>query len=102
MVEKGSEPLSSAGLTWLSALLGNLFPAFELPTPYLYPTPAGQVRAEWSGGHWELYAEFELTKHTVEVLASRVDSDEVHERELALGAPGAEAQLGRFLVEHLK
>ena len=94
--------MPAVGLTWLSALLVQLLPAFELPTPYLYPTPDGHVRAEWSGRTWDLYAEFELTTHTVEVLASRVDSDEIHERELSFTAPGAEAQVGRFLVEHVK
>lgn len=97
-----SSPLSDEGLTWLSSLLVPFLPGFELPTPYLYPTPEGHVRAEWSARHWDVYAEFDVTKHAVEVLASRADSDEVGARQLALGVPGAEAQLGRFLADHMK
>jgi hypothetical protein len=94
--------LSGDGLGWLSSLLVQFLPGFELPTPYLYPTPEGHVRAEWSARRWDVYAEFDLAKHEVSVLASRVDSDEVGERQLDLGVPGAETQLGRFLADHMK
>jgi hypothetical protein len=101
-LDADSPALSGEGLTWLSSLLVPFLPGFELPTPYLYPTPEGHVRAEWSARRWDLYAEFDLAKHEVEVLASRIDSDEVGARQLALGVPGAEAQLGRFLADHMK
>jgi hypothetical protein len=100
--DQDSEPLSDEGLSWISGLLGRVLLTFRIPTPYLYPTPDGHVRAEWNGPTWDLYAEFELTNRAVEVLASRIDSDEVHERQLSLSKPDAEAQMSGFLVEHFR
>lgn len=39
-------PLSSQGLEWLSDSFERLYSG-DLPLPYIYPTPEGEVEAEW-------------------------------------------------------
>jgi hypothetical protein len=90
-----------AALDWLTRLLKGLLDGFRLPTPYLYPTPEGLARAEWSAPHWEIIATIDLATRSAEVLAARVDSDEIHELPVAFTEPGAESALGRFLVDHV-
>ncbi len=47
------------GLAWLSSAFDAYFPD-GLPLPYLYPTEAGGVRAEWSLGNVEASADIDL------------------------------------------
>ncbi len=91
----------AVSLAWLADLLTGLLDGFQLPTPYVYPTPEGHARAEWPGRDWEIVANFDLTSKSAEIIAARLDSDELHERNMALTTPGAESHLGRFLVDHL-
>ena len=86
---------------WLAKLLVRLLDAFHLPRPYIYPTPEGLARAEWSGSDWEAVASFDLRTQSVGALAARHDADEMHVLAVALAEPGAESKLGRFLTEHL-
>lgn len=88
-------------LDWLSKLLVALLDGFQLPRPYIYPTPEGLARAEWPGAKWEVISKFDLASREADVLAVRVDSEELHELTVPLGEPGAESKLGRFLQEHL-
>ena len=74
---------------------------FRLPTPYLYPTPEGHARAEWSTPRWEVVASIDLGARSAEVLASRADGNEVHELPVTFGEPGAESALGRLLSDRL-
>ena len=39
--------LSREGVAWLRLFFEKLFPA-DIPFPYLYPTPEGDIQAEWS------------------------------------------------------
>jgi hypothetical protein len=73
-----------------------------LPTPYIYPTPEGLARAEWSSPKWEVIVNLHLSERMAEVIAVRVDSDRVDEDRFVLSQPGAESKLGRFLTEHLE
>jgi hypothetical protein len=75
---------------------------FELPTPYLYPTPEGLARAEWSGVKWEVIVSMNLSERVADVVAARIDSDRVDEDRFVLTYPGTESKLGRFLIEHLE
>jgi hypothetical protein len=92
------DPLS---LAWLGKLLLGLLDGFQLPRPYIYPTPEGLARAEWSGAAWEIVSSFDLGSRSVEVMAARTNSDEMHEITVPLSEPGGESKLGRFLTEHL-
>jgi hypothetical protein len=92
----------NADLDWLAALLKGLLDGFELPNPYLYPTPEGMARAEWSGVRWEVIVNLNLSERVADVIAARIDSDRVDEDRFALTQPGTESKLGRFLIEHLE
>ncbi|MFI5297923.1 MAG: hypothetical protein ACHREM_07470 [Polyangiales bacterium] len=96
-----STAYDGASLDWLTQLLSGLLDGFQLPRPYLYPTPEGLARAEWSSSLWEIVTNIDLASRSAEVIAVRADSDEVHERTLSLGEPGGESKLGRFLTDHL-
>lgn len=89
-------------LDWLAKLLKGLLDGFQLPTPYLYPTPEGVARAEWSSPRWEIVANIDLKATSADVIAARNDSDELHELTLHFAAPGDESKFGHFLIDHLK
>ena len=88
-------------LTWSARLLASIVEGFDLATPYIYPTPDGHVRAEWSRPRWEISAELDHEKQVSEVRAVRVDADEMHERTFTLADPGQEALFGSFLAKQL-
>jgi hypothetical protein len=90
-------------LDWLSKLLIAVLDGFQLPRPYIYPTPEGFARAEWPGAKWDVSTNFDLGARQADVFAVRVDidSDEHHELTVPLTEPGAETKLGRFLHDHL-
>jgi hypothetical protein len=96
------EPYSASGLEWLAALLDHLVAGFKLPIPYLYPTAQGYVRAGWVTPRWDVVADINLDTHAVGVVACKVSTHEVHERQLLLEKPGAEAVFGRFVAGHTK
>ncbi|HMI85977.1 MAG TPA: hypothetical protein VK550_17890 [Polyangiaceae bacterium] len=85
----------------MAKLLMGLLDGFQLPRPYIYPTPEGLARAEWSGAGWEVVTSFDLGSRSAEVTAARTNSDELHELAIPLNQPGGESQLGRFLTDHL-
>jgi hypothetical protein len=99
--DESSPAYGSASLQWLTKLLTGLLDGFQLPRPYIYPTPDGLARAEWSGSNWEVVTSFDLSAQSADVMAARNDSEELHELTVTLGEPGAESKLGRFLTEHL-
>ncbi len=94
----GYEP---EALAWLSKLLTALLDGFALPRPYIYPTPEGLARAEWSSRTWEIITSFDLHRHAVDALAVRLDADEIRETSIPLSEPGGETKLGRFLEDYL-
>ena len=96
-----SQAYAKDALDWLAKLLKGLVEGFRLPTPYLYPTPEGLARVEWSAARWEVVANIDLAARSAEVLAARADGDEVHELPVTFEEPGAESALGRFLVDRL-
>ncbi len=99
--DEQSPAFQAEPMGWLANVLRGLVDSFHLPTPYIYPTPEGGARAEWSTRGWEVAATVDLTSKTVEAFAARVGSEEVHELPLVLTQPGAEPKLGRFVADHL-
>jgi hypothetical protein len=97
-----SPAYQTADLSWVAKLLQGILDGLGLPTPYIYPTPEGLARAEWSSPKWEVIVNLHLSERMAEVLAVRVDSDRVDEDRFVLSQPGAESKLGRFLTEHLE
>ena len=75
---------SHQGLDWLSASFQRNFPD-ELPLPHLYPTPEGEIEAEWSLGTHSVILEFHLDTHQGDWLQfSKKSEDEEHSRSLDL------------------
>ncbi|MGH7436227.1 MAG: hypothetical protein ACRENE_11185 [Polyangiaceae bacterium] len=99
--DESSPEYAPASLQWLAKLLTGLLDGFQLPRPYIYPTPEGLARAEWSGSTWEIIISFDLGARSADVIAARNASDELLEITVPLGEPGGESKLGRFLTEHL-
>jgi len=97
-----TEAYAAGATEWLSRLLDRLVSAFKLPTPYVYPTRHGVVRAGWLTARWEVIADIDLATHRVAVQARRSETHVVRERELQLEAPGAETVLGRFVAGHAR
>jgi len=89
-------------LAWSSKLLESIVNGLELPTPYVYPTPQGNVRAEWSRPLWEISAELSWSDRSSEVRAIRTDADEIREGSFPLDDPGQEVRLGAFLAHQMR
>lgn len=100
--DETSSAYEHATVGWLSKLLKGLLDGFQLPTPYIYPTPDGLARAEWPTPAWEIVANIDPAARVADVIAARLESDEIHELSVGFSEPGAESKLGRFLVEHLQ
>ena len=75
--------LSREGLNWLATQFEQHYPA-DLPLPYLYPTPEGGVRAEWSEGANAVVLETNLDNHSASWLWFDRGTDADYERELNL------------------
>lgn len=99
--DETSPAFDGAALGWLSQLLKGLLDGFQLPRPYIYPTPEGLARAEWSSAGWEVASSFDLSTHAADIIAAKIDSDEMHELSVSLAEPGGESKLGSFLTRHL-
>ena len=82
------EPLSSEGLKWLAHQFTAYY-AFDLPRPYLYPTPEGGVQAEWTLGPNETSLEIDLTAHTAEWHCLNWQTKHSSHRSLNLGSADA-------------
>lgn len=72
---------SKAGLDWLLGIFGSRYPA-DAARPYLYPTVAGGVQAEWPLGSREAELEIDLETHTGEWHVLDMKSGESQERTL--------------------
>lgn len=91
----------AAGLQWLEPLLAGVVDSFELPRPFIYPTPEGRARAEWPGESHEVIAESDIARKEVDLFAIPAKDAEIHELKLTFAASGAEARLAAFLTKHL-
>lgn len=91
-----------AALAWSATLLTGIVNGFDLVTPHMYPTPDGNVRAEWSRPRWEISAELDSSRKLSEVRAVRLDAGEVHECSFSLTDPDQEVLFGSFLASQLR
>jgi hypothetical protein len=60
----GFAPIQS-GLEWLTLAFDTYYPP-DSPLPYVYPTPEGNIRAEWSIGSNEISLEVDLVTHVAD------------------------------------
>ena len=77
---EGKAP-SPDGLRWLLDLFDRQYPD-DAPLPYLYPTVAGGVQAEWPLGSREAELDVNLDTHSALWHVLDLKSDEVQERTL--------------------
>ena len=82
-LEGEGRAFSSEGLDWLATQFERRYPT-DLPLPYLYPTPEGGVRAEWSEEANAVVLETDLDNHSASWLWFVRGSNADHERELNL------------------
>lgn len=90
-------PLDRDGLGKAHAFLTDAM-NLGAPAPYVYPTPKGEVRAEWSISGWEVSAVFDLRKGSIWMHAAYLDSDAEREEALLLTAPNALNAFVAFLA----
>lgn len=63
------------GLRWLSENFDRQY-APDLQLPYMYPTPEGNIQAEWSLDGWSASVIFDLSTHSAEFEALQIETDE--------------------------
>jgi hypothetical protein len=78
---EGKAP-SEQGLNWIAEEFDCYFS--ETVTPYLYPTPEGGVRTEWSLENWEVSLEIDLDNRTGYWHVLNMDSNADVEKSLNL------------------
>jgi hypothetical protein len=100
--DEASRKYEPEELRWVTRLLSSVLDAFTLPTPYIYPTPEGLVRAEWSRGNAEVIVNIDLSIQSAEVIAALAGSDDVDELTVAFADHNAERVLGLFLSRYLR
>lgn len=76
-------PPSAEGLDWLSRSFEAHYPD-RLTLPYLYPTPEGGIRAEWSAGNVDVSMDVRLDDRRAEWHALNLETDREDARELDL------------------
>jgi hypothetical protein len=89
-------------LDWVQGLLTGLTTGLQLATPFVYPTPEGQISVEWASRRWDIAVTLDVATRSAEALAvSTADSNAFLEIAVQLDRPGAEASLGGFIAERL-
>lgn len=83
---KGLAP-PPATLDWVAAAFEERYPD-DLRLPYLFPTPAGRVLAEWSLAPWALSLDIDPGARRGDWHALNLDTDEEVEKELDLSGAG--------------
>ena len=83
-LEDGGVAPAHTGLDWLSAAFESNFPD-DLPLPNVFPTPEGEIEAEWSLGNQSVILGINLADHQGDWLQfDRQQPDDEHSRELDL------------------
>jgi hypothetical protein len=80
---RGSAPTSS-GVDWLRDKFAQHYPE-DLPMPFVYPTPEGGIRLEWSFQSHEITVDIDLGAGIGAFHSLSFASDEEHSENLDLG-----------------
>ena len=83
---KGAAP-AVASLDWIAAAFEERYPD-DLRLPYLFPTPSGQLMAEWSLASWSLSLEIDPPAKRGSWHGLNLTTDEEIERNLDLSDGG--------------
>lgn len=91
--------IKTEGVNWFSTFFGEKFTS-DLPLPYLFPTPDGNIQLEWNSESQSLNIEIDLeTKKGISFQISKVDK-KITESELDLNNDSGWSKLNS-LVSHL-
>lgn len=93
--------LPAAELPWAKDLIFEVMVEGGIPKPRLYPTPAGDIEAEWSHEAWEVSATIMLKKHVASVTAVNVDTNAEGEGDFNLDSDDERAEFVDFLQKYL-
>jgi len=100
-LDGAGEAYAPESLKWAETLIVGILAAFELPTPYIYPTPEGAFRLEWPRASHEVLAMLDPHTHEADLMSVPLAADEHTEAHFELGLPGRESALGKWLAVHL-
>jgi hypothetical protein len=95
------DTLPKERLSWAQELLLELMANEAIPKPRLYPTPTGELEAEWSLCPWEVSATINLYKHAAYLHAVHIDTQEDNEDEMELETGEGRAAMAAFLRQYL-
>jgi hypothetical protein len=99
--DESSRKYEPIHLRWLTSLLTAVVNAHSLPTPYIYPTPEGLVRAEWSSDSSEVIVSIDLSRRRADVIAFRLASESIEELPVDFTDVDSEGMLGRFIAGYV-
>jgi hypothetical protein len=89
-----------AQLDWARGLIVQLIEGCSLPTPFIYPTPAGEVQAEWPGTAWDVALTIDVAARAARALAVSTYDTSVEELDVVFADAGAELRLGTFMTKY--
>ncbi|WP_141333229.1 hypothetical protein [Myxococcus sp. AB025B] len=93
--------LPAAELPWAKDFFFELMVEGGIPKPRLYPTPAGDIEAEWSYEAWEVSATVMLKEHVASVTAVNVDTNAEGDGDFDLNSDDGRAEFVDFLHRYL-
>lgn len=93
-------PFDPRALDWLAGLLRRVVDDYEIPPPYVYPTPEGMARAEWTGAGWDVVANIDLKLKVAGTVAMGISPEPVDSETFSLADPEGERRFGQFVMEH--
>lgn len=89
MGEAGIVTISEEALVWASSALRLAIDATGARVPYLYPTPDGDVVAEWTFGSLESSVTFIFGSMSLRLFSTNVDTGQFFERTVATAPPAS-------------
>jgi hypothetical protein len=97
--EPDTAALDPAGLKAFHRFLEQAVREHGIPRPFLYPTPDGEARAEWSFPDWEVSATIQIRGRLLHLHATHLKSDDSEEAELSLESEGAVSSFAKFVLQ---
>lgn len=96
----GSPAFDSTQIEYARDFLEVLIDANGFPIPWLYPTPEGEIRAEWERDGREWILELDTTARKALVMVVHLTESDSAEEEIRLDDPAGSLRLSRFLTQH--
>lgn len=98
-LEPGVGPaIDKAGLQWLAKAWEQNWPA-DAPLPLLFPTPSGEIEAEWSGAHALITVAINLAERRAHMVRVILDGEIEEEDVYDLHIPESWAEFSRVVRE---